>query len=110
MFSNIDGITIPKEQKNIYHSYHLYPILINYKKFNISRINFLKKLKQKNINLQIHYKPAYKFQLYKKFRLKKYINSDIFFDRTVTLPVYFNLSNQELKFIVKNIKNILKIK
>ena len=110
IFSNIDGIKIPKEQKNFYHSYHLYPVLIDFEKFNISRLNFLKKLKKKKINLQIHYKPAYKFKIYKKFDSKKYVNSDIFYDQTVSLPIYFNLSNKELQYIVKNIKNILNIK
>ena len=109
IFSDIKGITIPPENKNFYHSYHLYPILIDFKKYKISRLEFLRKLKKKKINLQIHYKPAYRFNLYKSHKLIEYRNSELFYSKTISLPIYFSLKKNDLKFIVKCIKEILKI-
>lgn len=110
MLCGIDGIILPEEKQNFYHSYHLYAIQINFDKFKISKVDFLNKLKKKKINLQIHYKPAYKFKLYKKYNLFNYPNSDLFYKRTISLPVYYSLSKNKLKIIIKNIQNVLKIR
>ncbi len=40
---NIDGITLPKESNHVFHSFHLYPILIDFKKFKIKKKISLKK-------------------------------------------------------------------
>ena len=36
-FSNYENITIPKVKNNILHSYHLYPLKINFNKFRINK-------------------------------------------------------------------------
>ena len=41
--SGIKNIELPEVNKNIYNSYHLYPIRINFKKTKINKINLLKK-------------------------------------------------------------------
>ena len=71
-FMNIKNITIPKKNKNIEHSYHLYPLLINFKKFRKNKIDFFEYMKKNNINLQVHYIPIHFNKYYqKKFNLKK---------------------------------------
>ena len=59
-------------------------------------------MKSKNIYLQYHYKPIYKFKIFKD----KYIgrNSEKFFNNTVSLPIYFNLSHKEQLYVIKFIK------
>ena len=49
-FINYEGIIIPKIKKNYGHSYHIYPLKINFKKFKIQRKFFKKLKKQKKIN------------------------------------------------------------
>ena len=48
-FINYEGIIIPKIKKNYGHSYHIYPLKINFKKFKISKESFFKKLKNKKL-------------------------------------------------------------
>ena len=39
-FCDIEGIKTPKTNKNFSSAYHLYPLLIDFDKFNISKKNF----------------------------------------------------------------------
>jgi len=111
-FSGIDHIYTPKVNKNVNHAYHIYPLRINFKKFKIDKSFFLKKMKSKNVNLQVHYIPIFNQPYYKKrFKVKKKefkIVSD-FYSQEVSLPMYFSLKDTEVNYVVKHIKDILKI-
>ena len=64
-FKNLELLEIPKVHNNVSHSYHLYPLKINFDKLQINKDQFLKKLRSIGINLQVHYIPIYHFKLYK---------------------------------------------
>ena len=66
VFADIDGIEIPEVDENCYHSYHLYPLLIDFKKFNINKQDFYTKMKELGILLQVHYIPVHLQPYYKK--------------------------------------------
>ena len=50
--------------KNYFHSYHLYPLLINFDKFHLNKKNFFKFNEKKF--LQVHYIPIHLQPYYKK--------------------------------------------
>ena len=109
-FSKVRNIKIPLVNPNIYHSYHLYPLLIDFKKFTITKKQFFKKMLDKNIKLQVHYVPLYNQKFLKKFKFKKsnYPNTEDFYKQEVSLPIYYSLRVSEQKYIIKNILNLLK--
>jgi dTDP-4-amino-4,6-dideoxygalactose transaminase len=94
-------------------SYHLYPLLINFKKLKKKRSDLFTYLKKKKIYLQVHYKPIYKFKYYrnmknfKKFYLKK---AEIFYSQEVSLPIYYGLSKKKQVRVINHIKKFLNIK
>jgi dTDP-4-amino-4,6-dideoxygalactose transaminase len=107
----IDGIKLPEEKKNIYHSYHLYPILINFKKLKINKDLFLKKMLKANINLQVHYIPIHLQKYYKKkygFKKGDFKNAENFYKNEVSLPIYYNLNKLDQLRVIKLIRKILK--
>tara|TARA_Y100000591_G_C21829637_1_gene698815 strand:- start:244 stop:1386 length:1143 start_codon:yes stop_codon:yes gene_type:complete len=109
-FKNINGIKLPKVNKNVYHSYHIYPMLIDFDKLNIKKKDFFKKLIKKKINLQVHYKPVFLFDYFRKktnFDLKEFNNSLKFYKQEVSLPLFYSLSIKEQKRVIKEIKNLL---
>ena len=111
-FINYEGIIIPKIKKNYGHSYHIYPLKINFKKFKISKESFFKKLKKQKINLQVHYIPIHLQPFYKRkfnHKLGDFPIAENFYDQEVSLPIYYGLSDKKLSFIVKKIKEVLKI-
>ncbi len=103
-FKDFNKCIIPKYNTLNDPSYHLYILII--KNFNLRKKNsFFKNMKKKGIFIQHHYIPIYKFKIFngKKFS----INSEIYFNKTISLPIYYSLKKNELKFIVKNIKKYL---
>ena len=105
-------ILIPKVQDSVRHAFHLYPILINFEKFKISKKLFFKKLSKSGINLQVHYIPVYHQPFLKKFNFDKkhFPVSENFYKRAVSLPIYYSLKNAELQYVIKSIKRILDVK
>ena len=102
-FKKIENITIPPVRKNCYHAYHIYPLLIDFKKLNLNKSSMMNYFLKNNFRLQVHYKPIHTYKLYKKlFRFK---NHDFpvslkFFNEEVSIPIFPNLKkNTQNKFI-----------
>jgi dTDP-4-amino-4,6-dideoxygalactose transaminase len=95
----IDCLDIPYESPDSYHIYQSYVTLVDKK---ISRNQLIGKLLNKKIQTQIgtyasHIQPVYN---YKK---SCPISFDIF-SRSLALPLFYNLTNDDIDFAVKTIK------
>ena len=112
-FSNYPFLKTPKVNKDNYCSYHLYPLRFDWSKIGLSKENFFNVLKKYGINLQIHYKPTYKFKYYKskvKFKLSEFKNTEKFYNEVFSIPLYIGLKNKQLDYITETIIKNLKIK
>ena len=108
---SLDCIKLPKNDKNIFHSYHLYPIQVNFKNLKIDKKTFFKKMMEQNINLQVHYIPIHLQNYYrKKYGFKKgdFKISENFYKDEVSLPIYYTLSEKQQYRVINVIKKILK--
>lgn len=96
-FENIPEITTPAVKSDVRHVWHLYTILLN----NIDRNEFFNIMRNKNIGVNLHYIPIYKFTYYRNnFKLKdEYPVTEEVFNRIITLPL----------FPIMNDKDILKV-
>lgn len=105
-------IEIPQvKDKNYFHSYHLYPLKINFKKININKKNFFKKILQKKIKLQVHYVPLYKQPFLKKYIFKEnFVNTENYYNKAISLPIFVGLTKNIQNYICKTILKELKIK
>lgn len=106
-FKNFDIFEIPKVRPNVLHSYHLYPLKIKFDKLRISKDLFLKKLRAKGINLQVHYVPIHHHNLYKNKIKSKFPNTDDFFKKVVSLPIYYSLKNYQANRVIKIILKLV---
>ena len=109
-FEGNKNFQLPISNKNVYHSYHLFPLLINFKNSKISKKNFFIKLAQKNVFLQVHYIPIHLQPYYKKkynFKIGDFPIAENFYRQEVSLPVSYNLNKQEIENLSKLIKNLL---
>ncbi len=110
IFKNNQNIKIPVELKNVYHSYHLYPLQINFKKIKLNKNLFFKKMLREGIKLQVHYIPLYMQPYYKKkYRLKisNFKNSFEFYQKEVSIPIYPGLSSSQINFITEKIFKLI---
>ena len=63
----------------------------------------------KKINLQVHYIPVHTQPFMKKFGFKvgDYPVAEDFFNSEVSLPIYYTIKNNEIRYVIKNIKKII---
>jgi UDP-4-amino-4,6-dideoxy-L-N-acetyl-beta-L-altrosamine transaminase len=102
-----DYIQFPKYKNNIGSSYHLNIVHLNFTKLKGNKDNFIKFLNKYNIYPQYHYMPIYRLKNMKKIRLQNYSGSEKYFDSAISLPIYVNLNNKMLSFVIKKIINYL---
>jgi dTDP-4-amino-4,6-dideoxygalactose transaminase len=106
---DISFFRTPIVSKNVSHAYHIYPLLIDFDKFKISKKKFFLSMYNKGISLQTHYIPVYRQNFLKSYNFSNnhYKNAESFYKRQVSLPIYYSLKDREINFIVNQIKNIL---
>ena len=108
-FSKNNNITLPFIERYCDHSFHLFPIQIDFKKISMNKKKFFKLMLEKNINLQVHYIPVY-LQKYYRNRFKYKSNlcpvAERFYKNTFSLPIYFSLKKEQ---VFKTINHINKL-
>lgn len=99
---------LPIEKDYASHSYHLYSVRLN-DKYKNRKKEIFQKLRENGIGVQVHYIPVYYHPYYEKLGYKKGIcaKAEDFYKREISLPLYPELTDFEIKFIVKNVLNIL---
>lgn len=91
------------------HSWHLFPIKI-LPQAPLSRNEFIQAMGQKGIGTSVHYKPLHRMTYYKKtydFNPEEFPETEKIWNRTVSLPIYPELTEKMLKTICRTIKSIL---
>lgn len=83
--THIDGIT--KEQRN----------------------EIITKMAEVGIACNVHYKPLPLLSAYANmgFKMEDYPNAQSYFENTITLPLHTKLTNEEISYIISNLKNIV---
>lgn len=112
LLKEIPNIVLPKEEKNFYHSFHLYPIMIDFKKLKINKKQFFKKMMNYGISLQVHYIPIYHQPYYKRkyrFNPKNFPISENFYSQAVSLPIFYSLKKKDQVQVIDILKTILGI-
>lgn len=103
---NFEEISLPVESENCKHVYQMYTIKLS---DNIDRTKFVLELKNKGIGANVHFDPPVHLQPY-------YLNTSYNLPITekvaksiVTLPMYPQLKQEELDYIINSINEVLKI-
>jgi len=115
IFSKFEFIKIKKIKSLKESSNHLFNIRIDYKKLKIKKRDLHMILNKKfGINLQVHYVPTYKFNLFKKFvnfkNINKiFLNTENYYKQTFSIPLHLGLNKKDLFYIAKSIINSIKI-
>ena len=89
------------------HVWHLFSISIDFKKLKKSRISVMRQLESFGIGTQIHYTPIFLQPYYKQKNSKKLPNALVFYNNTLSLPLYPDLNNQDIKLICDKLIKVL---
>ena len=107
-FNNFNSkLIVPNYSKNIKPSYHLFLINIAFNKLKKTKDHFMRYLIDNNIMAQQHYIPIYKFSIYGR-NSNGFSGSEKYFNNSISIPIFINLSDKDQNKIIKIVKNYLK--
>lgn len=110
LLTKVDGVQPAVEKTVARHSYHLYPVRIDFRKFGVSRKELFERLRAKNILPQVHYIPVH-LQPYYQHRLKtgpgQFPKAEAFYESELSLPLHPQLSAADVRSIVTALKAAL---
>ena len=83
--------------------FHLYPVFVE------NRKDFYIKARKAGLNLQIHYIPVHLQPYYRNFGYKNgdFPQAEKYYEKCISLPLYFDLTDKDLDNIIKRINSIL---
>ena len=83
-------------------SYHLFIVLLDKKIRNL----IIRLFRKKGILVNLHYIPVFFHPFYKnKFKLKNYPNTKMYFERAVSLPLFYGLKEKDQNKVANIINN-----
>jgi dTDP-4-amino-4,6-dideoxygalactose transaminase len=109
-FANIDVIEKSKRDLRLQSSHHIYSIEIS-NKFHKSRDEVANELNTLGIGTSLHYKPLHLMTFWKKSlnaNVSDYPNANKRYQSSISLPIYSNMKDSEIEYVVEQVTNILK--
>ncbi len=95
---------IPYQASDSFSSFHLYVIQIKNSKI-INHKEVFENLRMNGILVNLHYIPVYHHPFYKSqgFDPSSFIESENYYLKSISLPIYFDLTDNEIKMIVSKL-------
>jgi len=109
LLEGIDGITLPVEKPHVKNVYWMFGILIDKKKFGINRNKLMEELAKKGVGTRpffypMHLQPCLKYLGY--YDGERYPVSEMLFEQGLYLPSSSDLTQEEIEYVVKCIKEL----
>lgn len=104
-FNNVTGVTIPFESSDVNVNWHLFPARFD----PLVRENIFSGLRKAGIGVQVNYIPAYWHPVFqdKGFRKGMFPVSDLFYSQEISLPMYSELKDDEIDFVIRTVKALI---
>ena len=99
-------VNLPEVDKNKTAS-HLFIINFKLENLKISRDEIIKKLYNSGITTQVHYIPINTHPYYKKYNKIILLSAKEYFKRSLSLPIYPDLSEKKVDYICSKIKHLI---
>ncbi|WP_086244425.1 UDP-4-amino-4,6-dideoxy-N-acetyl-beta-L-altrosamine transaminase [Campylobacter devanensis] len=94
---------------NIRSARHLYPVLLNSNLWCVKE-DIYNELHAMGIVVQVHYKPTYQFSFYKNLYGEMRLDgAEDFYRAELSLPCHQMMSDDEAKFVIANLNELLEI-
>jgi len=109
-FQSIDAIHSTQLSGRKQSSHHLYVVNINFDKIKISRHVLMSSLAKDGIGSQVHYIPAPMHPYYENlgYRYENYPNTKSYYETTLSLPLYYELSTKDQEYIINKLIRLIK--
>ena len=104
--------TAASDGENGRHSYHLYPLQIDFRALKTTRSQFMGNLRELGVGTQVHYIPVYWHPYYENNR-KLWLadhcpNAESFYANELSIPMYSAITPEEQKGVIEGILKVAK--
>jgi dTDP-4-amino-4,6-dideoxygalactose transaminase len=110
-FSNIKNVRIPFEADDCETNFHLYVLLFDFESIGTDRAGFMRKMKERGIQTQVHYIPVHLQPYFRKILNTKwgdYPNAEHYYKKCLSIPLYPALNNNDIRLVIDTVTNIIK--
>ena len=90
-------------------SWHIYVVRMAFDQISKTKQQIFEEMKEQGVVLNLHYIPVHRQPYYEKlgFRQGDFPQSEKYYDEAFTLPLYYDLTNDEQDRIVESLRKIL---
>jgi len=109
-FKENQFITTPIERNDTKHAYHIYVILVDFKRLGKSRNGVMKELRELGISTQVLYVPVHLQPYYKEkygTNLGDCPISENYYESCVSIPMFPSLQNDEMTYIAESVNAVI---
>ena len=91
-------------------SWHIYIVRLALDQIGKTKQQIFEEMKERGIMLNLHYIPVYRQPYYGKlgFRQGDFPESEKYYEEAFTLPLYYELTNEEQEKVVETLKKVLR--
>lgn len=88
--------------------WHLYTVLIDFEKLGVSRAFIMKALSERKIGSQVHYIPVHLQPYYSQHGFASELPGAMsYYAKTLSLPLHVHLNTEDIKYITRNLLEVL---
>lgn len=111
VFSGNENFTLISESVEQKSAYHLYILLVDFKKLKTSRIKMMKQFRNKGIITQVHYIPVYRQPYYRKTfgnQIGKFPGSEKYYQQCLTIPIYPSMTTSDINRVIHAVNGVIR--
>lgn len=104
------SLKLPYQSQNTNSSWHIYVVRADFSKLKITKKELFAKMREKGINLNLHYIPVHTQPYYIELGFKKgdFPISEKYYEEVFTLPLFYDLTDKQQEYVVKCLSGVLK--
>jgi perosamine synthetase len=110
-FADMKEIVTPMESADVKAAYHIYVIQLRTELLKVGRKEIFEALRAENIGVNVHYMPLHLHPFYQRefgYRKGDYPKAERYYGRTITLPIFPKMSDEDVEDVIKAVKKVIK--
>ena len=110
LFDNDERFAMLEEKTYSNACFHLCPLLLNFEVVKKTKKEIFASLAERGIHLQVHYIPVHTQPFYQArgFKDGDFPHAEEYYRRTMSLPLYADLSVSDTRYIARTIKEVVR--
>ena len=110
-FRTVPHFHIPPEKNLDDLCIHLYAARIDYAACGTTRLEFMRKLREKGVGSQVHYIPVHLQPYYREnfgYKIGDMPYAEAFYEQELSLPLYTDLTDRDIETVIESVKACIK--